>query len=490
MALTMQLSSDKPSLNWRTSSIPFWTYALALLWLYSITFVSFSPLNIANSERIYRYAELLTVPSFIGVLVSIVLAMLIVGHFLFFSIHLTIKNMLLLIVICAVPFLFVYPGDSADFFANLWYAQRVVTLGENPYITKYLFETHHHIQSVIPPTSDSPLLPYGPLWLGIHLGIYVISQSLPLWGQIVVTKIIYLFALLACAYVAAKLGALFTEENKAVKYTAATFISPFMLLGFIGNSHGDIWLLLFFSLSLYLLFKEKILLGLIFFTASICVKYITVIFAPFILIYLIHRYQKTYLPHILLWIIFSLLIGSWSVFILKITGGMLSQTNVSSFSLLQVVSLFSNSTETSGMVKIVMSAVFILLYLLLLVTSRNKDMLNTPQKLLNTLLAITAGFFLFFIHLWGYWYAIWFVPLLFTLKRKDVYFFLLSTAVLLINFIWGWFVFVQFETHVLSITSMAISLAVSILITFILITTLYIRIFITPEIQHRKDILI
>ena len=141
----MQLSSDKPSLNWRTSSIPFWAYALALSSLYSITFVSLFPLNIATNDRIYRYAELLTLPSFIGIVMSIVLTMVIIGHFLFFSSQLTIKKMLLLILICAVPFLFIYPGDSADFFANIWYAQRVVALGENPYITKYLFETHHHI---------------------------------------------------------------------------------------------------------------------------------------------------------------------------------------------------------------------------------------------------------------------------------------------------------------------------------------------------------
>mgnify|MGYP007059428197 CR=1 FL=1 len=304
----MQLNLAKRWPNWPTNNLAWWHFAILVSGIYLFFFYLF-PLSLANNERIYRYAQLLTGPTFILLISALIISFLLLWSLLNSAPKISTKNALIFIAICAIPFLFVYPGDSADTFANIWYAKRVVDLGENPYVTSYVYETYQDIQTVLPPTSDSPLLPYGPLWLGFQSSIYFVTKSLSLIPMLFTFKLIQLTGVLLTAFFCTKLGSLFAKPDQANIVTTVVFASPFMLLGFVGNGHSDIWLALCLVISFYLLFKERILLGLFMFTASVLVKYISLIFAPFIILYLWHRYRRGVLNDLAVWGVFSSFVG-------------------------------------------------------------------------------------------------------------------------------------------------------------------------------------
>ena len=140
------------------------------------------------------------------------------------------------------------------------------------------------------------IVPYGPLWTSI-CGLFSFISLGNLTFLLYIYKIASLGIHIATCYIVYKL------TNKK-KFALMYGLNPFLLLEFLTNVHNDLYLVFFVLLGIYFLKnKNNIWASLACLTCSILIKYITVVLAPFLVLYYLK--DKTKLKKILWCILYA-----------------------------------------------------------------------------------------------------------------------------------------------------------------------------------------
>ncbi len=247
---------------------------------------------------------------------------------------------------------------------------------------------------------------YGPLWLllsavpalltaNIILGVYFLK---------ILILAVFLAAILASYY-------LFNADMKKVFLFA---IHPLMLYWVVLGGHNDIALVFFLILSFIFLKKEKYFFSIIFFSLSMLVKYVFIIFLP---IYILYILKKTSWKRIFFYCatIAIIVFGSYAPFHAGVTSILGSETlhnprlSSPAFSLAYSVmnKSFSYDPEVFSRIKNIFIFIFIIGYAAILWKMRKS--LDSFRGCIKIFLWISVWFY--FITFWFQpWYVIWVLP--------------------------------------------------------------------------------
>ena len=193
------------------------------------------------------------------------------------------KELFIFIGIVAAFFALILPITSSDIFSYATTGEIQSEYGANPYYEK-IYDvkqendtSNNEILSSIT-MWDNQLVIYGPLWSFICAIVTFFSFSK-------VSVALFLFKLLA-------IGVHIFNAYLIYKMTKKNFwvilygLNPYILFETISNVHNDLYVVLFILLALYFFVdKKKLVLPLLFLACATCVKYITVLLVPILLIY-------------------------------------------------------------------------------------------------------------------------------------------------------------------------------------------------------------
>lgn len=238
---------------------------------------------------------------------AIILAAIIILGFLIYILVLkksnefkNIKNILLVVFIVGLMFIICLPNTTTDIFYYMGTGRLFQEYGENPYYTTISdFLSNGNIIDPILEKSGywaDTIVPYGPLWTSI-CGLFSFISLGNLTFLLYIYKIASLGIHIATCYIVYKL------TNKK-KFALMYGLNPFLLLEFLTNVHNDLYLVFFVLLGIYFLKnKNNIWASLACLACSILIKYITVVLAPFLVLYYLK--DKTKLKKILWCILYA-----------------------------------------------------------------------------------------------------------------------------------------------------------------------------------------
>ena len=226
-------------------------------------------------------------------MINITSGILVIGLFLLFSIlYLLIikkeesifkdkKQVMTFIIIVSFIFMMILPYLSSDIYYYIGDSWLCSKYHQNPYYTTVKDLQDNGINDEILNNTGHwkyTTSIYGPVWNAISIGLVSLSFG-SVTAALFIFKIASLLIHICNCYIIGKL-------TKGKKYILLYGLNPLILIELLSNVHNDIYLILFFLLSLYFLIKKKnIYLTVLFLVLSITIKYSTVLIIPFILLY-------------------------------------------------------------------------------------------------------------------------------------------------------------------------------------------------------------
>ena len=240
---------------------------------------------------------------------AIIFALVIILSFLFYALILkrsnefkNIKTILLVVLLVGIMFMVCLPNTSTDIFYYMGTGRLLQEYGENPYYTNISDFLETGVDDAILAHSgywSNTVVPYGPFWTIICAFFSLIS-----FGNNTLLLYIYKIASLAIHILTCYIVYKITGKKKfALMYG----LNPCLLLEFLTNVHNDLYLVFFVILGLYFLKrKNNIWAALFFLTCSILIKYVTVIIAPFFVLYYLR--DKSKIKKILWCILYALVV--------------------------------------------------------------------------------------------------------------------------------------------------------------------------------------
>ncbi|MDP8299904.1 MAG: hypothetical protein P9L88_08405 [Candidatus Tantalella remota] len=282
---------------------------------------------------------------------------------------------------------------------------------------------------------------YGPLWSLIS------AWNIKLFGDNPTANILSIKALMLIVHLLSAYVVYLLAEKiwpAAKQYITALYLfNPYIIFMNLVENHNDIFMLFFMLLSLYLLKKNRFLLAITAITLSTCIKYISILIAPFLFIYAFSSLpnMKTKLSFtiksaLISIALFSLAFAPFRIYLWDIVGILQSiklrlDTNTTTYlmySLLQKAGLKISTTSFQGLCDISFILVTLSLYI--------HFMIKNPRSMIS-LLNHSVGVFLAYLFIdsfqFGSWYMLWVTPLIILsgIKKKYVLFMLFTLAALI-----------------------------------------------------------
>ncbi len=214
---------------------------------------------------------------------------------------------------------FVAPITSLDLYDYIARGRITALYGGNPYV--HAPEKYANDPMVDYVSWRSATSAYGPLWEALSALLVRLAGN-SLWSNMVAQKALALAAyLLSVFLLAATLR--HTAPQRALAGTLLFAWNPLVLMEGLGNAHNDMLMAVFLLGAFWMLSRARpsagpmprLLYGgvaLLFLAASVLVKFITVLFIPFFLLYLLSEETKgkTWLSHGLLLLLPALLLAA------------------------------------------------------------------------------------------------------------------------------------------------------------------------------------
>lgn len=187
-----------------------------------------------------------------------------------------------LVVVLGLIFSLAYPMLSSDIFKYLFAAKEILVYGANPYlVTPDTFSDDTWIRFMRWVHTTTP---YGPVFIALTIPYYLIA-----FGKFV--PMLYLFKLdqLAWYLISIYLIGQITRWQKwspqKTRFAQLFFaLNPLILMEWLVNAHNDAIMITLLLLSYYLYLKRSTTWSFLSLLFSIGIKYVTVIFLPFILL--------------------------------------------------------------------------------------------------------------------------------------------------------------------------------------------------------------
>jgi len=399
------------------------------------------PLGVLTRDRAYLTSGLLTIPELIILGMGLLLIYIILKKFAELHQNLSIKQYLLYIGVCTLPFFFTYPIEALDYYANLWYSERIVEYSENPYATKYSPENDYS-HTDLPPTPESPYMPYGPVWIFLHTLLYIPIRHLPILTLTLIIKITSASILWLTMFFILRTTKLIAPHNLS---TIATFgMSPLMLFSFVGVLHNDILFILFLALGVYAMCTKRYAQTLLWFTLSVFTKYVTLLIIPILLLWLWNQLTKRNFSKLVLpWLALTIPIGLSFVLLLSVGKGIANQSNLLGFTITGAFSLLTRDAGSTSIIATVFTGVFVMLYLVTLLSLRTELKQHPLTEHLTFMTTILLLLMFYYLSLFLYWYFMWLLPFIVHQSKLLLNTIAKLTYAYLFIFLLSWYLYLQ-----------------------------------------------
>lgn len=210
---------------------------------------------------------------------TIIYTLIVLLFFVFYSIFIKLfnkgvlvkKDILILISISALFLLFSYPAMvSYDIFNYVATAKVSFYYFENPYLLMPIQFLNDPLLLFMQAANKTAL--YGPFWIMLTSIPFLLG-----FGQFIL--ILFNFKLLIFVFYILTIY-LLNKLNNDVKNLIIFALNPLVLFELFVSGHNDIVMMFFAALSLFLLIKKKIWIGLLMLMLSMLVKYATLFLVP------------------------------------------------------------------------------------------------------------------------------------------------------------------------------------------------------------------
>lgn len=326
---------------------------------------------------------------------------------------LPIKHVFAFLGVVLITLYFLPPLWSNDVYTYVYRGRTVSEFGGNPYITPYDdFESDKLYPELKNDWSDDTTV-YGPLFITLASIYSSAGDNVAL--QIFIYKTVSVGLFVGISFLLWSL----TGDKKSLMLFG---FNPLVLFSLIVDVHNDVYLLIFLALCLFLIKGEptvkRVLGGWVFFVLSFLIKFLSVIFAPMLLIFIFRNQEK-------MWV--KLVVGLFFTTLVVTTLAYLSYwEGIETFSRLMYFTEVRNTATAPGVLllasvlhgldvsnalffgKTASQALFILLYGFLLYKIYNTR--PVPYQTLIKYLAISFGLFLALFMTWlQAWYFVTFI---------------------------------------------------------------------------------
>lgn len=202
--------------------------------------------------------------------------------------NIPIKYIIIFAVLFNALLVFMPPITSTDLYSYISRSRVVSEYNENPYIVPYDSFSNDKLYSSLKTVWSGNTAIYGPLFISTGAAFaYLAGDNLYL--NIFIFKLAFAAINILIIFIIQKI----TNNKKAVFLYAW---NPFIVFEFALNSHNDVILILFVALSLFCFFKKSsvktLLAGWSFLVFSALIKFFTLIFLPFYLIFAIRNLER------------------------------------------------------------------------------------------------------------------------------------------------------------------------------------------------------
>lgn len=202
-----------------------------------------------------------------------------------------------IVIILSVIFALAYPMLSSDVFKYLFGAKEILVYHANPYlVTPDSFPDDPWIRFMRWVHTTSP---YGPVFIGLTIPYYLLGM-----GKFV--PILYLFKLdqiawyLLTIWLIGKITAQQKWSNRSTVLAQLFFaFNPLVFMEWLVNAHNDAIMMALLMASIYLYQLQKNGWSILTLLLSAGIKYVTIIFLPFILIAKIYKPKLAYIASFL-----------------------------------------------------------------------------------------------------------------------------------------------------------------------------------------------
>ena len=341
------------------------------------------------------------------------------------KIFVTNKKLFGFIGLVGILFSLIIPTTSLDVYSYIGNGWVDAHYNENPYYTSVQDVVDENgvdqmLGKVARCWRDEPVV-YGPIWSLICKLLTSIS-----FGNITIAlfvfKIVTFLVFMGCSVLLYKI-------HKKKMLTLLFALNPFVLFEFLANVHNDIFLVFFMLLAIYLIKNKKnIALAVASIAIATGIKYLSILFIPFLLIYAL---RKEELPNKIkktcfYAIEFIALLGIFYLFYIKdvqVLSGIFVQQNKYGRSIFLAIYYFLNGDEEAlNLIKMISLLLFAIFYIIIVAKLFfNKDSKKiTFQKLMRTYQTFLIIFLFILITNFNPWYVVWLFPTLMWQKGKCI----------------------------------------------------------------------
>lgn len=333
-----------------------------------------------------------------------------------------IKKIILYVLLISIIFGVMLPFTTSDIFYYIGTGWIDSHYDVNPYYTSVKeIRLENPQDEILQRTGvwEEQVVVYGPLWAFICRILSFLS-----FGNATVSLYIYK---IAAIFIHILNTILIYKITKKEKFSLLYGLNPFILFEMITNVHNDIYLIFFILLSIYCLLKKKnIILTVVFMALATCIKYVSVLLIPFMVLYYFRneKLSKKILYCFLYALLFvAIMIGMYLIYAKDTTmfSIMMMQQGKYRESILTIALEISSKIGIDILSYAKPLFIIILMFvaidgLIFMLVYKKLTFSNTIKKYNNLLLVFL---FLVITNLCP-WYTSWLIPTMFWLRGKQI----------------------------------------------------------------------
>ena len=366
-----------------------------------------------------------------AIVYTIIITIMVISYFIIIKyrkqIFKNVKQIFIFITIVSSIFVFVVPFWCSDVFYYLGIGRLAEKYHQNPYyidMKSYIdnndinVEKDTVMQKGYKNYWSNTTVVYGAIWTIICSLISFLSLGRLELG-LLVFKIINLLIHIGNCYLLYKI-------SKKKIFALLYGLNPFILIEGIANVHNDLFVIFFLLLSLYqLLNKKSLILSILYLALATDIKYFTILFLPFIIIYYFRNQDvKTRIIKCIecgiLFIVFAIIpyiiyFKDFRIFI-----GILTQRERIAKGLYLFISeYFSNPVGLIEYLKTITLATFVIMYFNTCVRLLINQKIRFSKQMKKIYVFLLAFLFLLITNFQP-WYFIWLSPLMIWQNSKNI----------------------------------------------------------------------
>lgn len=405
----------------------------------SIVFVIPSIIYLAENKTVYRFTQVFTytfvkstsnLENYMNAIIYILLFSVLFFCYFYLlknskKIFKSKKSLFSFIILIGILFSIIIPTTSLDVYSYIGNGWVDSNYNENPYYTSVQEVTNENgpdemLGKVARCWRNEPVV-YGPVWS-------LICKILTSFSFGKITNALYIFKIASLIIFIASSILIYKITNKKI-FTIMFALNPFILFEFLSNVHNDIFLVFFVLLAIYFIKNKKnIYLAAASIGVATGIKYLSIVFLPFILAYALRKEDiKTKIKMSIIYFIefIAILFAFYLLYIrdLQVLSGIFIQQNKYGRSIFLAIWYLLNGDEKAlSLIKTISLVIFGISYVVIILKlffSKKSEKI----KFINTMRIYQVFLIIFtFVLITNFnpWYVIWLFPTLMWQNTKNI----------------------------------------------------------------------